>query len=182
MAGQPLDQVWIWKESWNVTWDQASFFAQQRKNSRKNLAKTQEKWRKTQGKSKIFTFSLKNEEICTTKSKIFGEKPMIFAGKLKNFTEKLKKFQKYSMSGRFIYSGCLYYCEKGSLQKRHLNGLTPEICPKWQTWAMLKFWGQCKWFSRVNVNTQCQCWPVVIAHRQCQWQFILINYLDFPQC
>ena len=44
---------------------------------------------------------------------------MIFAGELKdltenlnNLTEKLKKFQKYSMSGKFIYSGCLYYGEK----------------------------------------------------------------------
>ena len=46
---------------------------------------------------------------------------------------------------------------------------------------MLKFWGQCQcqWFSRVNVNTQCQCWPVVIDHRQCQWQ---CQCLDFPQC
>ena len=35
------------------------------------------------------------------------------------------------------------------------------------------------WFSRVNVNTQCQCWPVVIDHRQCQWQ---CQCLDFPQC
>ena len=40
---------------------------------------------------------------------------MIFAGKLKNFTEKLKKFQKYSISGKFIYFGCLNYGEKGSL-------------------------------------------------------------------
>ena len=50
-----------------------------------------------------------------------------------------------------------------------------------QTWAMSKFWGQCQcqWFSRVNVNTQCQCWPVVIDHRQCQWQ---CQCLDFPQC
>ena len=79
------------------------------------MEKNSRKIEKTQGKSKIFTFSLKNEDFCTTKSKIFGEKPMIFAGKLKNFTEKLKKFQKYSMSGKFIYSGCLYYGEKVSL-------------------------------------------------------------------
>ena len=41
---------------------------------------------------------------------------MIFAGKLKNFTEKLKKFQKYSISGKFIYTGSLNCGEKGSLR------------------------------------------------------------------
>ena len=58
------------------------------------MEKNSKKIEKTPGNSKIFTFSLKNEEICTTKSKIFGEKPIIFAGQLKNITEKLKKFQK----------------------------------------------------------------------------------------
>ena len=107
---------------------QASVFARQKKklkeklgkNSRKmeknsrKMEKNSRKIEKTPGNSKIFTFSLKNEEICTTKSNNFEENPMNFAGKLKNFTEKLKKFQKYSISGKFIYSGCLNYGEKGS--------------------------------------------------------------------
>ena len=43
----------------------------------------------------------------------------------------------------------------------------------------VKILGQCQrhLYSRVYVNTQCQCWFKIIDHRHCQWKC-----LDYPQC
>ena len=84
------------------------------KNSRK-MKKNSRKIEKTQGKRTIFTFSWVNKEICRKKSRIFEKNLWFLLENSRIFAEKLKNFQKYSISGKFIYTGCLYYSEKGSL-------------------------------------------------------------------